>query len=220
MVLAARNRMNLFVLCLAFLIVRPALGIENRILHPTDLWGQDSAQHKAEQGLVKTLIKAAGQTKPPMYAPSLLVTSSDPQVAVLIGALGGDGEHSYEYSWVFMLGKPEPVLLAKQVPFYISNVWWTVPGKELRFTGEYLVSWCERCDGPELAGPEDMVSIPVAGTISAGQASAQLSAGPYARDSLLNRLKALEKDKPPQHDELKERIRKARELLDASKKIF
>src|SRR2546425_4384033 len=95
---ALRNRSSLFALCLG-LVICPAHATENRILHPADLWGQNSAQHKAEQDLEKALIKATGQTQPPTYAPSLLVTSSDPPVAVLIAALGGDGEHSYEYSW-------------------------------------------------------------------------------------------------------------------------
>src|SRR5262245_42423977 len=104
-----------------------SFATENRILHPQDLWGQDNAKYRTEHELIKTLFKAAGPTQHPIFAPSLLIASTDPKVAVLIASLGGDGDHSYEYSWVFTLGESEPVPFAKQIPFAISNVWWTAP---------------------------------------------------------------------------------------------
>ena len=193
---------------------------QKRVLSPYDLWsGKGASAFEEEKALIETL-KSHIKSSKKIFAPSILYIKDKPEIAVLIAAYGGDGEHTEEYSWVFSLKDSKPELIASEIPYFISNIWWVKPGESLGFTGEYILNFCFVCDGPDAASPESIVSIPVSGLLSKTTKKVEISSGKYSRSSIHVRLNELEKKHIKDIKIIRERLQHARNLLTDSQSLF
>jgi len=187
-----------------------------RVLHPR---GSDPSAYSDEKALIQRLKGDVGESEP-LFAPSLLRVETEPHIAVLIAALGGDGEHTEEFSWIYRLTASEPVLMGEKLPYYVSIVSWASPGEVVGFTGEYIIDFCGVCDGPHAAPSELVVSVPIAGRVGKDTVVVEVSSGLYSRRVIEDRLLTLEGQTKSLNTTSKARLRHARELLEASRDLF
>ncbi|MFC1536197.1 hypothetical protein ACFL48_00095 [Pseudomonadota bacterium] len=215
-----KSILKLFCLIIVICISSAAYAEQKRVLSSYDLWaGKDKSSYNEEKALINKLVAQINHQKK-LFSPSIYHVKGHPEIAVLIAAFGGDGEHSEEYSWVFNLDKDIPELIAGELPYFISNIWWIEPNKSLGFTGEFILNFCFVCDGPDAADLDSLVAIPISGVVSKDSLKVEISSGPYSRSSIYVRLNELEQKNKSDINLIRNRLDHARKLIDQSHSSF
>jgi hypothetical protein len=158
------------------------MGMQYTVLGET-LLKREEQLIPSERAILAQIIRIS-VGKQLLYQPELLFYSGPPSVAGLVSSIGGDGEHSYVYTWLFKREQDIFVPIGQRLLYAVTDVRWA--GKDLSFRGSYWVDFCGVCDGPDAS--EELVVIPVKGLISASRLDVAFDGGEKERSSLLQEL--------------------------------
>jgi hypothetical protein len=174
------DNMRKQVFCLMCLILFS--GYTSLSLGQTRLMRQHQLE-PSEQKILDRLISICAVNQQ-LYQPSLLLFSGPPSVVGLVSSIGGDGEHSYIYSWLFRVEKDTYVPIGNRLPYVVVDVRWS--GMKLAFQAFYWVDFCDVCDGPDAS--EALVVIPIKGVISKNSTEVTYSGDDQKRLALIRQL--------------------------------